>query len=118
CGSVPRFRACGALSLIAISAPTPARAQTLETELQASDPPAAETAPPDEPAVEPRPSPVDPPFFKLLFKDLGHVLESPAHWNGGEWVFFFGTLGAAGELTRVDQKVYDEAKRSPSTWQQ
>jgi membrane-associated phospholipid phosphatase len=77
--------------------------------LLAAPPGWAQESPPPEPAG-------DPPFFKLLFKDMGHVLASPAHWSGGEWSIFFVTVGGAAGISTQDDEVYTWARKQTGPW--
>ncbi|HKC25275.1 MAG TPA: phosphatase PAP2 family protein [Thermoanaerobaculia bacterium] len=73
-----------------------------------------QSPPPEQPA--PRPESGDPPFFKLLFKDMGHVLASPVHWSGGEWAITFVTIGGAAGVSTQDDEVYAWAKKQTGAW--
>jgi membrane-associated phospholipid phosphatase len=109
-------RLSGRLVLVMLASLASSAAPAQETPLPPPDAAPQPPPPAEQPALLRVPE--DPPFFKLLFKDMGHVLASPAHWTGGEWVVAFVTLGGAAGLSTVDDETYAWAKRQNSTWQE
>ncbi len=68
------------------------------------------------PAPVEEPKPFRPPSFpKMVLLDTGHVLTSPIHWRGREWILFSASTAAVVALTRADEALSDRAREGGST---
>lgn len=62
------------------------------------------------------PQPFRPPSFpKMVLLDMGHVLASPFHWRGREWLLVSASTATVAALSLADKSVSDAAReRAPS----